>query len=66
MTLSEATIKVIVGDEPNMKVAEGNGPVNALDAALRKALAPNFPQLDDIRLTDYKVRILTPQDGPAR
>ena len=46
-----------------MRVAEGNGPVNALDAALRQALSPTYPELDRIKLTDYKVRILTPQDG---
>ena len=63
ITLSEATIKVQVGGEQVMTVAEGNGPVNALDAALRKALVTIFPELDGIRLTDYKVRILTPQDG---
>jgi 2-isopropylmalate synthase len=63
ITLSEATIKVNVAGRQVMTVAEGNGPVNALDAALRKALIENFPELDGIRLTDYKVRILTPQDG---
>jgi 2-isopropylmalate synthase len=63
ITLSEATIKVEVAGEPFMTVAEGNGPVNALDAALRKALLPRYPRLGDVRLTDYKVRILTPQDG---
>ena len=46
-----------------MTVAEGNGPVNALDAALRKALAPAFPELKDLRLVDYKVRILTPSEA---
>ncbi len=63
ITLSEATIKVEVGGATLMTVAEGNGPVNALDTALRKALIPAFPELGAIRLTDYKVRILTPQDG---
>ncbi len=63
VTLSEATIKVEVGGTTLMTVAEGNGPVNALDTALRKALIPVFPELEAIRLTDYKVRILTPQDG---
>ncbi len=63
VTLSEATIKVEVGGTTTMTVAEGNGPVNALDTALRKALIPVFPELEGIRLTDYKVRILTPQDG---
>ncbi len=63
ITLSEATIKVAVGGASVMTVAEGNGPVNALDSALRQALIPTFPELDSIRLSDYKVRILTPQDG---
>jgi 2-isopropylmalate synthase len=63
VTLSEATIKVHVGGKQVMTVAEGNGPVNALDAALRQALSETFPELDRIHLTDYKVRILTPQHG---
>ena len=63
VTLSEATIKVEVGGQRTMTVAEGNGPVNALDTALRQALIPVFPELGEVRLTDYKVRILTPQDG---
>jgi 2-isopropylmalate synthase len=63
VTLSEATIKVEIAGAGVMTVAEGNGPVNALDSALRQALIPNFPELDSIRLSDYKVRILTPQDG---
>ncbi len=63
ITLSEATVKLVVDDEPFMAVAEGNGPVNALDAALRKVLLPKYPGLADLRLIDYKVRILTPGDG---
>ncbi len=63
VTLSEATIRVEVGAERLMTVAEGNGPVNALDAALRKALIPSFPVLAGLRLVDYKVRILTPNAG---
>ncbi|HTZ77359.1 MAG TPA: citramalate synthase [Stellaceae bacterium] len=63
VTLSEATIKVEAGGERVMTVAEGNGPVNALDTALRQALIPHYPELAQVRLTDYKVRILTPQDG---
>jgi len=62
-TLSEATVKVEVGDQLIMAVDEGNGPVNALDGALRKALAPSYPELADIRLVDYKVRILNSKDG---
>ena len=63
VTLSEATIKVEVKGENTMAVAEGNGPVNALDNALRKALIPAYPTLEDMRLIDYKVRILTPGEG---
>ena len=63
ITFSEATVKLDVGGESFMTVAEGNGPVNALDAALRKVLNPIYPGLEDLRLVDYKVRILTPSDG---
>jgi 2-isopropylmalate synthase len=55
---AEATVKVKVGDEIAHTVAEGNGPVNALDKALRKALLPHYPHLADVYLADYKVRIL--------
>ena len=48
-----------------MTVAEGNGPVHALDSALRKALAPVYPALNDLKLIDYKVRILTPEAATA-
>ncbi|MGE3936789.1 MAG: citramalate synthase [Rhodospirillaceae bacterium] len=65
ITLSEATIKVHVGNERHMTVAEGNGPVNALDNALRKALVAVYPALEDMHLVDYKVRILTPDAGTA-
>jgi 2-isopropylmalate synthase len=63
ITLSEATVKMNVGNRNFMAVAEGNGPVNALDAALRKVLDPLYPQLEDLHLVDYKVRILTPSDA---
>jgi len=63
ITLSEATVKLTVNGEFYMTVAEGNGPVNALDAALRGVLSPIYPELEDIRLVDYKVRILTPGEG---
>lgn len=56
--VAEATVKVRVGDEVMHTAAEGNGPVNAMDKALRKALVPHFPHLADIQLVDYKVRIL--------
>ena len=57
-TLAEATMKVRVDGEMHMTVAEGNGPVNALDRALRKALLTAYPALVDMHLVDYKVRIL--------
>jgi len=63
ITLSEATIKAEVKGEELMAVAEGNGPVSALDAALRKVLTPVYPQLGDLKLVDYKVRILNPTAG---
>jgi len=56
--VTEATIKVFVGDERILAVAEGNGPVNALDAALRKAVGLAYPELARIHLTDYRVRVL--------
>ena len=63
VTLSEATVKLEVAGRQFMTVEEGNGPVNALDAAMRKVLIPVYPQLGGVRLVDYKVRILTPGDG---
>ena len=63
VTISEATIKAQVGGKEFMTVAEGNGPVNALDSALREVLLPLYPDLEDLRLVDYKVRILTPSDA---
>ena len=63
ITLSEATIKIKIGDNTFMTVAEGNGPVNALDNALRKALNSAYPQLADMKLTDYKVRIISSNAG---
>jgi 2-isopropylmalate synthase len=61
--VSEATVKVHVAGERVLATAEGNGPVHALDAALRKALVPHLPWLDGVRLSDYKVRILTDHPG---
>ena len=62
-TLSEAMIKVRVGEEVMHTAAEGNGPVNALDQALRKALLPFYPSLAAVKLVDYKVRILEESTG---
>jgi len=61
--LSEAMVKVRVGGEIMHTVAEGNGPVNALDAALRKALLQSYPSLAQVKLVDYKVRILEESIG---
>jgi 2-isopropylmalate synthase len=64
---AEATVKVRVpgSDEILHTVAEGNGPVNALDKAMRKALAPHYPVLDHFQLADYKVRILDSDNGTS-
>ncbi|MCA1690800.1 MAG: citramalate synthase [Actinobacteria bacterium] len=61
--VAEATIKVHIGDERVVATAEGNGPVNALDAALRQALGKRFPSVNDVHLTDYKVRVLDTSKG---
>jgi len=60
---TEATIKLTVDGERYVRVAEGNGPVNALDSALRAAIADRYPHLADIELTNYKVRILDESHG---
>ena len=62
---AEATVKVQVGDQIMHTAADGNGPVNALDTAVRKALLPLYPCLADVHLTDYKVRILDGEAGTA-
>jgi 2-isopropylmalate synthase len=63
--ITEATLKIRVDGEEINAVAEGDGPVNALDLALRKALEPSYPELRDIELTDYKVRVVTMGEGTA-
>ena len=63
--LCEATIMLRVGQEVEHTASVGAGPVNALDHALRKALEGFYPQLKDVRLIDYKVRVLAAQDGTA-
>ncbi len=60
---SEATVKIKVGDKISHTAAEGNGPVSALDAALRKSLLDVYPYLEHVRLDDYKVRILNSDKG---
>ncbi len=60
---AEATVKVYVGDERVVTTGEGVGPVHALDQALRSALRGAYPSIDDLRLTDYRVRVLDSSDG---
>ena len=62
-SLSEAMVKLSVNGEQRHTVAEGNGPVNALDQAIRKALLDSYPHLKDVQLTDYKVRVVS--QGPG-
>jgi 2-isopropylmalate synthase len=64
-TLSEATVKVKLGDKIIHTASEGNGPVNALDYALRKALLEFYPAVNNVELVDYKVRILEESIGTA-
>lgn len=59
----QAAVKVRIGNEVFHTVADGAGPVHALDTAIRKALLPSFPHLQDVRLTNYKVRILNPNSA---
>ncbi|MBX3084863.1 MAG: citramalate synthase [Anaerolineae bacterium] len=63
--LAEATVKLSIGGEVMHTAAEGNGPVNALDLALRKAIAPAFPRINEFHLADYKVRILDSYNGSS-
>ncbi|HXG10231.1 MAG TPA: citramalate synthase [Gemmataceae bacterium] len=63
--VTEATVKVRVGNEVMHTVSEGDGPVNALDGALRKALQPFYPRLQEMQLVDYKVRVVNARAGTA-
>jgi len=63
--VTEATIQIQVGDKVEHTASEGDGPVDALNGALRKALEKHFPPLKDVRLIDYKVRIVNPRAGTA-
>jgi 2-isopropylmalate synthase len=65
VTVSQAVAKMRVGNQHYHEVGEGNGPVDALAHAMNKALLRPYPSLESMRLTDYKVRILTPQAGTA-
>ena len=64
-TLAEATIKVTVDGKTEIAAAEGDGPVNALDQALRKVLISFYPEISKVHLRDFKVRILDGEDGTA-
>ncbi len=64
-TSTEAVVKLNVNDKPVHTVSEGDGPVNALDGALRKALLPYYPSIDKLQLVDYKVRVVNPRAGTA-
>jgi 2-isopropylmalate synthase len=63
--LTEATVKLGVNGQIEHVVAEGDGPVNALDTALRKALLPTYPRLAEMQLVDYKVRVINSSEGTA-
>ncbi len=62
---TEATVKLQVGGERIVATAEGNGPVNALDGAVRAAMGPRYPALDEVHLVDYRVRVLDSAKGTA-
>ncbi len=62
-TISEAKINILVKNKNYSSTAKGNGPIHALDNALRKTLKVSYPKIKELNLLDYKVRILTPQDG---
>jgi 2-isopropylmalate synthase len=64
-SMSQATIKISVGEEEEITAAEGNGPVNAIDNALRKALSKFYPRIEEMRLVDFKVRVLEGSAGTA-
>ena len=64
-TVDEATVKIRVNDQQEHTVAEGDGPVNALDSALRKSLQSYYPSLKDIQLVDYRVRVIDSRSATA-
>jgi 2-isopropylmalate synthase len=63
--ITEATLKIVVNGEERLTVAEGDGPVHALDGALRKALLEFYPEMARIKLTDFKVRVVNSREGTA-
>lgn len=64
-TYADAIVRIVVGDKMEFSAAEGNGPVHALDAAFRKALLAFYPNVSQVRLTDFKVRVLEGTSGTA-
>jgi 2-isopropylmalate synthase len=62
---TEASVKIWVGDERLVAIGEGNGPVHALDAAVRSVLTPRYPQIERVKLTDYRVRVLDSSVGTS-
>ncbi len=64
-TSTEAIVKIHINGEPVHTVSEGDGPVNALDGAMRKALFPHYPSIDELHLIDFKVRVVNPKAGTA-
>ena len=62
---TEAVVKLKIGAAVSHEVAEGDGPVNALDGALRKSLRAAYPTIDELQLIDYKVRVVNPREGTA-
>ncbi|MBN1436925.1 MAG: citramalate synthase [Sedimentisphaerales bacterium] len=64
-SVSEATVKILINGKVEHRVAEGHGPVNALDLALRKALTPHFPIVQDMQLMDYRVRVVNSKNATA-
>ena len=65
LPITEATVKIEVQGQEHLTVSEGDGPVNALDGALRKSLALFYPELANIALTDFKVRVINQAEGTA-
>jgi 2-isopropylmalate synthase len=63
--VSDATVKIVVKGEHMHTAAEGDGPVNALDGALRKALEPHYPVLKEMQLRDFRVRVINPTEATA-
>ncbi len=65
LPVSEAIVKILINGKVEHRVAEGDGPVNAMDGALRRALAPYYPGINDMQLVDYRVRVVNPRAATA-